>query len=171
MRKSDSKGLQINVQRRGETATVQIDAVDASGQFLNGAETKLTLIAPKLGESKLVAEQVAPGRYEATIKTDQPGAYQVQIAQSKDGVALHQQSRGLIVGYPDELRLRPTNDEFLKAISRATGGTFEPAASDGAVSAWSAAWRDTSRSGAARRQSDGGAGTGYRRATRRSDAR
>ena len=130
MRKSESKGFQINVQRHGETATVQIDAVDASGQFLNGAETKLTLIAPKLGELKLVAEQVAPGRYEAEIKTDQPGAFQVQIAQSKDGVALHQQSRGLIVGYPDELRLRPTNEDFLQALSRATGGTFNPAASD-----------------------------------------
>ena len=130
MRKSESKGFVVNVQRHGETATVQIDAVDASGQFLNGAETKLTLIAPKLGELKLLAEQVAPGRYEAEIKTDQPGAIQVQIAQSKDGVALHQQSRGLIVGYPDELRLRPTNEDFLQALSRATGGTFNPAASD-----------------------------------------
>ena len=34
--------------------------------------------------------------------------------------------RGLVVGYPDEYRTRPTDHELLRAIAEATGGSYDP---------------------------------------------
>ena len=31
----------------------------------------------------------------------------------------------MVVGYPDELRLQPTNEELLQQIATASGGTFD----------------------------------------------
>lgn len=130
MRKSDSKGFVVNVLRRGESATIQIDSVDASGQLLNGAETSLKLIAPDLSELKLSVPQVAPGRYETTVEMREPGAWHLLLSQSKNRVPLYQQSRGVMVGYPDELRLQPVNERLLKSIARVSGGKFEPTPSE-----------------------------------------
>ena len=47
------------------------------------------------------------------------------FTQTKDGQVVGQQTRGLAVGYPDELRLKPVNHELLRAIARATGGRYD----------------------------------------------
>ena len=47
------------------------------------------------------------------------------FVQTKDSQVLGRQSRGLAVGYPDELRLRPANAELLRSIANASGGRFE----------------------------------------------
>ncbi len=48
------------------------------------------------------------------------------FSQTKDTQVLGRQTRGLAVGYPDELRLRAVNTELLRSISAAAEGTFEP---------------------------------------------
>jgi hypothetical protein len=45
----------------------------------------------------------------------------------KQGATLSRQSRGLMVGYPEELRLRPTDEDLLQSIARASGGLYNPA--------------------------------------------
>src|SRR6185436_6368413 len=69
----------------------------------------------------------APGRYVVEFDTPASGAYHLQMTQkTAGGTLLHQQTRGLIVVYPDELRLHPTNNELLKALAESTGGRFDP---------------------------------------------
>ena len=52
------------------------------------------------------------GRYVAEFDTPVSGAYHMNLSQkTAGGTLLHQQTRGLIVGYPDELRLRPRSEE------------------------------------------------------------
>jgi hypothetical protein len=48
------------------------------------------------------------------------------FSQTKDSQLVGRQTRGLAVGYPDELRLRPTNTELLRSIAGTTGGKFDP---------------------------------------------
>ena len=50
----------------------------------------------------------------------------MEIALKKDGQVLYRQSRGLMVGYSDELRIRPTNESLLKEIASVSGGQFNP---------------------------------------------
>jgi Ca-activated chloride channel homolog len=126
MRKGDARGMVVRVDHKARKATVSLDAVDPVGRFLNQAETELTVIDPQLGNKKLTMTQTAPGRYTAEFDTPHAGAYHLEISQKHQGKLLYRQSRGLAVGYPDELRLRPTNEELLKALAQASGGQYDP---------------------------------------------
>ena len=128
MRKNDAKGVTVEVVQRSRRATVTLDAVDPSGRFLNGADSEITIIDPRLGERKLPLTQTAPGRYVAEFDTPHSGSYHLNLSQraANGGPVIHQQTRGLTVGYSDELRLRPTNVELLQQIATATGGRFNP---------------------------------------------
>ncbi len=127
MRKNDVKGVIVDAKQERRKATVTLDAIDPSGKFLNRAETELTVIDPQLGQRKLEMKQTSPGRYVAEFETPLSGPYHLNMTQkTSGGTLLHQQTRGLIVGYPDELRLFPTNVELLKTLATATGGRFDP---------------------------------------------
>lgn len=127
MRKNDTKGVFVEVSRQGSQARVMVDSVDDAGQFINAAQTKLTVIGPDLQNVSLPMRQTAPGRYEADLTTAKSGAYQLEIDQSRQGVNTFHQSRGLVVGYPDELRLGPTNQQLLQQVSRVSAGKYNPA--------------------------------------------
>jgi hypothetical protein len=126
MRKNEAKGVTVDVQRKGARTTVTVDAIDASGRFLNQAQTEMTVIDPLFGNQKLALSQTAPGRYIGQFDTPHPGAYHLDLTQSQSGRALYHQTRGLVVGYADELRLRPTNEELLTTVARVSGGVFSP---------------------------------------------
>jgi hypothetical protein len=122
MRKSEARGVTVDVERKGSRATVTLDAIDAAGRFLNHAETEMTVIDPHLGNRKVALAQTAPGRYSGQFDTPRSGAYHLDLTQKQDGRVLYHQSRGLAVGYPDELRLKPANEELLTTLARVTGG-------------------------------------------------
>ncbi|MDB5385166.1 MAG: von Willebrand factor type domain protein [Planctomycetaceae bacterium] len=126
MRKSEAKGVSVQIDQRSGQATVTLDAVDASGRFLNQADTEMIVIDPQLGSQKIALSQTAPGRYIATLETPRSGAYHLEITQQKNGQVIYRQSRGISVGYSDELRLRATNEALLKDIAAASGGKYEP---------------------------------------------
>jgi Ca-activated chloride channel homolog len=128
MRKSDAKGVAVQVEQRGGKATITLDAVDPSGRYLNQAEAEMTVIDPQLGSRKVPLAQTAPGRYVASLDVVKSGAYHLELTQKKNGQVLYRQSRGLSVGYSDELRLRPTNETLLRQIAQASGGTYQPSA-------------------------------------------
>lgn len=93
----------------GGRAKLTLDAADPTGRYLNDVETEMTVIDPQLGTRKLPLVQTAPGRYLVEFDTPKAGAYHVELTQKKNGQELSRQSRGLTVGYSDELRLhRPT---------------------------------------------------------------
>jgi uncharacterized membrane protein len=124
MRKSDARGIIVDVVRNGKQTTVNVDAVDEIGQFFNNADVELTLINPNLKRDEFQLEQTAPGRYRTEFDTDLSGAWHMEIALRKNEQVVYRQSRGLTVGYSDELRIRPTNEELLKGIAEASGGSF-----------------------------------------------
>jgi Ca-activated chloride channel family protein len=101
MRKSEAKGVVVQVEQKERKATVTLDAVNAAGKYLNQVDTELTVIDPQLGDRKLAMAQTAPGRYVAEFDTPQSGAYHLEMSQKQQGQTLSQQSRGLVVGYDD----------------------------------------------------------------------
>lgn len=129
MRKSDARGTVVETERRGRRVNLTLDAVDEFGRFLNDAAVELTIIDPQLRTSRSVLSQTAPGRYTAEFSTGQSGAYHMEMAIKKNGQVVSRHSRGLRVGYSDELRVGPTNQPLLKAVARHSGGTYNPSAS------------------------------------------
>lgn len=130
MRKSDAKGVAVEVVQRGGRATLSLDAIDPAGRFINAAETEMTIIDPQLATKKLPLNQTAPGRYVADFETPLSGPYHLELTQKVGGQVLYQQSRGISVGYSDELRLKPTNETLLKSIADASGGTYKLSSAD-----------------------------------------
>jgi hypothetical protein len=128
MRRSDAKGVFVQVVRKDGTATVTLDAVRTDGKYVNDAAAELTVIEPQGGERKLAMTQTAPGRYAGEFPAGQPGTYHVQLTQQAKGQPATQQSRGLVVNYDEELRIRPTDATLLESIARSSGGAFRPEA-------------------------------------------
>jgi hypothetical protein len=130
MRKSDAKGVFVDVKQKDRKASITLDAVmlteRGQGGYLNGADTELTVIGPTGKEQKVAMTQTAPGRYTGEFPTDTAGTYHLQMTQKLNGATLGQQSRGLVVNYDDELRLRPTDEKLLESIASVSGGTFKP---------------------------------------------
>ena len=130
MRKSDTRGIQVTATRQGKLAHVSVDAVSETGQFLNQSEVELTVINPQLQRETSTMCQMAPGRYATDFKTPNSGSYHMEIAVKQNGQVLYRQSRGMIVGYSDELRIQPPNEKLLQEISNSSGGTYSIGASD-----------------------------------------
>jgi uncharacterized membrane protein len=130
MRKGDAKGVFVQVAQKDKKATLTLDAVKMTekggGGFLNNAETEIKVIDPQGGEKVVVTTQTAPGRYVGDFETPKTGTYHLQVMQKRNGQVVNQQSRGLVVNYDDELRLRPTDEKLLEAIASVSGGTYKP---------------------------------------------
>jgi hypothetical protein len=126
LRKAEAKGTVVEVARHGREARVTLDAIEPGGKYLNEATTELTVVDPTLATQKIEMRQTAPGRYEAHFDAARGGSYQMMIMQKKDGAVVAHQSRGLAVGYPDELRLRETNRDLMRSVAELTGGRAEP---------------------------------------------
>jgi hypothetical protein len=124
MRKSDGKGVSVAVDRMGNHTHWSIDVANELGSFLNQAEVDLSLIGPNMKRETQRVSQAAPGRYATDIKLEEPGAYHVDIAVKENGQVKYRQSRGLIRGYSDELRIRPTDEDRLRQIANVSGGRF-----------------------------------------------
>ncbi|MEM9703902.1 MAG: glutamine amidotransferase, partial [Planctomycetota bacterium] len=130
MRKGGGTGTTATLSRDGGTVKMILDAAEPSGGWRNEATTELTVIDPALGSRTVPARQTAPGRYEAEFSAPRGGAYHTEIAQKIGDRVVARQTRGVTVGYPEELRLRPTNESRLRAVAAAGGGTYNPPAAD-----------------------------------------
>jgi len=126
MRKSDQRGVMVELAKRENRVHVTLDAVDDADQYVNRASGTVTLIRPNLAKEEILLSPTAPGRYEAELSTDTRGGYHFQTTLSSGDKVVATQSRGMMVGYPDELRLKPTNNDFLERVAKSTGGTFNP---------------------------------------------
>lgn len=126
MRKNDAKGVAIQVARQGRQVSMDLDAVNELGQFLNHAAVEVTLIDPQLKRSKVTMNQSAPGRYKTDFATPLSGSYHMEVAVKQNDKVVYRQSRGVSIGYTDELRIRPTNETLLKAIAEVSNGQYSP---------------------------------------------
>ncbi|MEQ9411681.1 MAG: VWA domain-containing protein [Fuerstiella sp.] len=126
MRPNETRGFAMQVEHHGRFSRIVIDAVDGNRRFLNGADTELVLVDPQLKSQTVTIPQTGPGRYETVVETSEPGVWQLQVIQKIEQQTVYQQSRGLVVGYPEELRIRDVNKELLMSVAAVTGGTFQP---------------------------------------------
>ncbi|MDR1925536.1 MAG: VWA domain-containing protein [Planctomycetaceae bacterium] len=126
LRQQKTERTTIEYQTINNTIDVTINAVDQHEQFVNNAKGHITVIAPDLSDQKIPLVQVASGRYNAKYYTNTQGNYRVKTLLQKNDKTLAQQIRGVTIGYPKELQMKPVNIELLKRISEATKGTFNP---------------------------------------------
>ncbi|MGA2619431.1 MAG: VWA domain-containing protein [Thermoguttaceae bacterium] len=130
MRREEPKPTVLRVEPAAGTLRVTLDAVDRQGKFINGAQAELSLLDPQRKTRKLELAQVAPGRYAATAPAAAAGPYFLETTLRCQGQIIDHQRRGVVVPFPDELRIRPTNTELLKTIAQASGAQYDPKPAD-----------------------------------------
>jgi hypothetical protein len=126
MRRTPPGALQLSVARRGNRSILTVDAADAGGSFLNNGESEVLVTDPAMKISRLPLRQSAPGRYTAELNTSAPGAWNFDLTIRQDGQTTAQQSRAIVTGQSDELRLKPVNTLLLQQLASTTGGLSNP---------------------------------------------
>jgi Ca-activated chloride channel homolog len=125
MRSQDARGIEVQLSQKGQRAQIMLDVADADGQYVNQADVDVTVQDPVGRQRMLTLPQTAPGRYAAEFDVAE-GDHFLLIRARGDGSSIFHQTRGLSVGYPDELRLRPTDEALLEQLARDTDGQYRP---------------------------------------------
>lgn len=126
MRRTPPGGLQLSVTRRGDRSLLTVDAADEGGSFLNGGEAEVLVTDPAMHTSRLTLQQTAPGRYSGEVSTTAIGAWNLDFTIRRDGQTAAQQSRAIVTGESEELRLKPVNTNLLQQLATTTGGVLNP---------------------------------------------
>jgi uncharacterized membrane protein/Mg-chelatase subunit ChlD len=122
MRTAESEELTVATQEKDGKATIVVNALDKSSEFLNLLPLEGTLIRPNLAGETLALKQTEPGKYEATFDAEQYGAYFLRIGyQRPDGGQVFV-STGLNVPYPPEYRDVASNADLLENVASLSGG-------------------------------------------------
>jgi uncharacterized membrane protein len=129
-----NENVEMRVERRGEQAIIQLDALDREDRYLNGLKLTARVVDPDLGPSTLELRQVAPGRYEGAFTPETEGAYFIGLVGTEaegEGSASPavQQTTGWVLSYSPEYRALQADPRLLERLAGLTEGRqlIEPA--------------------------------------------
>ncbi|UCD75078.1 MAG: VWA domain-containing protein [Phycisphaerales bacterium] len=125
MRPSSPANMQVKTHVDGDTAVVEIEALEADASFLNFLRTDALVLGPNETRVPLSLQQTGPGRYRGEFRISDPGAHLVNI--SYVGGAAENPIRGTIqaaacVPYAREFRAVKHNRALLEDLADRTGG-------------------------------------------------
>ncbi|HEV2108463.1 MAG TPA: VWA domain-containing protein [Thermomicrobiales bacterium] len=136
----DARPLRINAERDGNETVLTVDALAPDGGYVDLAETAARVTSPSGAITELTLFQTAPGQYQARVAAPDPGAYQVELSQTRGNVTLREMT-GFAVPPSPELQPQPGAGALLRAIAARTNGrvlglddaslAFSGASSDG----------------------------------------
>ena len=113
--------LQMEVQLRGETARLSLEARGPGGAFLNGYRVTANVVAPEGGTQTVTLRQTAPGRYEAEFRPAEQGVYLFRFdAEGENGAFA--ETLGWALPYSPEYRDINPNPDLLVRLAALTGG-------------------------------------------------
>ncbi len=110
--------LQMETQVQGDHTHILVTA-----PIFSGATVTVSAVTPDLADRELTLATTGPGRFEGDLPADQVGSYLLHVSQLVGGVVKHTNTFGVVVPYSPEYRDLGTDDNALRAIARAGGGT------------------------------------------------
>ena len=106
------------------TAHIAVESLNPDNSFNDLANIRAALRGPSGDVQQTTLTQTAPGHYEADVKLDEPGAYEVRIA--RDGNPTANETAGFSVPLPAEERHAGTNDRLLKQLANGKPYATDP---------------------------------------------
>lgn len=128
MRRPDAAGAAgetaLEVHREHAQAVIEAELVDPDGAYRDLAALRLEVVDPRAVSSSAPVTQVGPGAYRAVAPIRDPGTYTFRLFSDDraDPIA----ERQIVVDDAGERRPRPPDVVLLEAISRDTGGAYNP---------------------------------------------
>lgn len=119
-----NRDFRLDVTRTGNQARIAVEDI-SDGRFNDLQALTLTVTAPGGSTSRADLRQVAPGRYEASVVADSPGAYQVTVTEpNRPRVQGRSESNGFVVPPVLETTSFAANEPVLRRIASETGGAY-----------------------------------------------
>jgi uncharacterized membrane protein len=128
----------VSVSLPGTTEAVSVLVRDDEFKPIVNAEVGVRIAEPGGQERSVPAALSDPreGRYTASVRFDQPGAYTITAEVRRGSEALGRATRAMLVGGADvELSDPRLNEAVLRRIAEATGGRYVPAQYAGSLPA------------------------------------
>ncbi|MDP9271149.1 MAG: VWA domain-containing protein [Chloroflexota bacterium] len=119
----DEQGIDVRfTPRRNGELGVEVTSLDDDGAPRNFFQTAVRLVSPDLSPIQSTLQQIGPGRYQGTLRADQPGAYLVRVAQTRTGNPSASRTLGLVSPAAEEFRRLGVDREALAADAQAGSG-------------------------------------------------
>ena len=135
----DDQGIDVRFSQGSEgEITVDVRSLDEDATPRNFYRTVLRLVGPQLDPQQATLEQVGPGHYAGSIRADEPGAYLVRVAQTRDGAPSASRTLGIVSPAAEEYRRLGVDGESLSAMAAAGRGRELPL--DGEEASAEAVW-------------------------------
>jgi hypothetical protein len=126
MRPAGSPNVRVVTSEQGGTTRIVVEALDESGARMNFARWRARLVRPDLSSEPFELVQRGPGRYEATVPTEQAGSYMLNMLyehSSADGRTVQGNVQSAISRpFADEFRALRDNAALLEQVAQLTGG-------------------------------------------------
>ena len=117
-----NRDFRVDVTRTGNVAHVRVEDIQ-DGRFSDLQALTMTVNGPGGSSSAVDLRQVAAGQYEATVVADNPGAYEIKVAEpSAPRNPGRTESNGFAVPPVAETTSFVANEQVLRRISSETGG-------------------------------------------------
>src|SRR5919106_2712391 len=117
----DAQGIDVSFSPGEDGAmNVEVSSFDEDGAPRNFFRTVLRLVAPDLETTETVLEQTGPGGYAGTVRADDPGAYLVRVAQTReteDGTEAASRTLGVVSPAAEEFRRLGVDADALSAYA------------------------------------------------------
>ncbi|MBA3336131.1 MAG: VWA domain-containing protein [Chloroflexia bacterium] len=118
----ENRPMAVSVMRDGPDAVISVEATGNDGRFADLAATSATITTPS---GAVVADvplyQTGPGQYQVRVAAPEPGAYQVELSQTRGNETIVELA-GFAVPPSPELRPIAGASALMRAIAARTGG-------------------------------------------------
>jgi len=116
----------------GQQATVNVEAFDTEGKFLQLAAIEGQVLTPEMKGEPLQLVQTGPGQYSGRFRAPMSGSYIVNLQYRRTGADEKSRLANAVVNVPfaPEFRDLSDNAPLLKEVSKMTGGRVLSLASD-----------------------------------------
>jgi uncharacterized membrane protein len=119
LRRVDNSDLTTDVSVEKGEGRINVEALDAQGNFRNFMNLQATVVSPKGERQAVLLEQTGPGHYEAKFPTREVGKYLLNLRDMKTGKS---QVLGASVNYSPEFNATEPNLNLLRRLAESGGG-------------------------------------------------
>ena len=114
--------LDVRLSVSGGIGTIDADALDETGKFINYLALNGMVIDPNGDTQEVILEQVAPGKYTGSFAVGDTGEYLLTVFGSNEDRVISPETFGISVSYNQEYLDLKMNDELLEKSALLTGG-------------------------------------------------
>jgi Ca-activated chloride channel homolog len=121
VRPPERNDLSLQIREADRSLIVDAEAVTSEGTFRNGLNVTVSLVTQGAAPVSVVGEQIAPGRYRATLEKPETGDAVVAVSDEVGRPV----SQAWTPDYPAEFQVMKDGTPLLKELSALTGGRFD----------------------------------------------